>query len=118
MGRNKPWRIGLRFYDHPELPDATDPDCYACIEAQPQYRRAKLHVSLAHPNFEKEANLDNLIKHELGHTFTAEMVQWTTHVLEELVTDPAVRKAMVSHLLDLEDRCIEDWVTALEADEA
>jgi len=115
LGFVRPWRVSVKFYKHPDLPDDTDPDCYCCAEVQAQYHRVRIHVSLRHPGLEKETHgLDHLIRHELAHAITSSLTQWAAHVVERFVADPAIQKAMLDQLNDVEDVCV-NWVADLPA---
>ena len=66
-----PWRIVLRFYyvKKGELPDETDPTCYACAVTYAQYHRVEIRVCPDHPTIKEETDLYCLLLHETFHSF-------------------------------------------------
>ena len=66
-----PWRILLRFYylRKGELPDPSDPDCYACAITHAQYHRIEIRVCPDHPTIKEEPSCYGLLLHETFHSF-------------------------------------------------
>jgi hypothetical protein len=67
-----PWRIVLRFYylKKGELPDASDPDCYACAITYAQYHKVEIRIAPDHPSIKEEGtDLYRLLLHETFHSF-------------------------------------------------
>lgn len=109
MGYNRPWKVGVSFYDHRkgEHVDDKDHPCYACIEAQPQYHRAVLSIDPFHHSWEsKSEKLDECLRHELAHGITSPLTQFCTHLIDSLIADPQAREAMTSQLEDVDDAVV------------
>ena len=99
-----PWRIVLRFYyvKKGELPDETDPTCYACAITHAQYHRVEIRVCPDHPTMKEEPDLHHLLLHETFHSFWGELNDLLTVLAPQLLTEEGSRT-----LLDnVEDVCV------------
>jgi hypothetical protein len=88
-----PWRIALRFYyvKKGELPDETDPSCYASCTTYSQYHRAEVRVCPDHPNMREEPDLYRLLLHEVFHSFFGELNDLLTVLAPQLLTEEGTR---------------------------
>jgi hypothetical protein len=68
-----PWHIVVKLYDYRkgQYPHDGDHDVYACAVSQAHYHRLHLHAALHHPGWVAERSVEELVRHEIAHSFFA-----------------------------------------------
>lgn len=102
LGFGHPFKVTVVFHNcrKQDFCDTDDVHCYACCEVQPQYLRATLHFDLYHPRWlEADEELEECIRHELGHAMVATYTQAASHLTES--------QEIMKVLADLEDDLVQ-----------
>jgi hypothetical protein len=84
-----PWRIVLRFYylKKGELPDPSDPDCYACAITYAQYHKVEIRIAPDHPSIKEEPDLYRLLLHETFHSFFGSTADLLTSTIPDRLAE-------------------------------